>query len=196
MAGLDVIISQIDNSSKEKIEQIKADSDRECSKLLDEAAQEAEKKKADAENRAKTEGADIESRAISTAKLKVRQAVLSCKQEIISDTIDKAKKALLLKSDVEYFDILVKLVAKYARKEAGELILSKKDKDRAPSDLETKINAVINGGSLKLSNEVADINGGFILKYSQVEENCSIDALFDNAYDVLVDKVHEVLFSK
>lgn len=198
MAGLDVIISQIDNSSKEKIEQIKADSDRECSKIINEATQEAEKRLAEAKTRAQNESADIESRADSTAQLKIRQAVLSCKQELIADTIEKAKEALLSKGDAEYFDILVKIAVKYGRGEAGEIVLSEKDKGRVPSDFESRINSSLadKNGSLKLSSETADIKGGFILKYSQVEENCSINALFDNSYDVLVDKVNKVLFSK
>ncbi len=198
MAGLDVIISQIDNSSKEKIEQIKADSDRECSKIINEATQEAEKRLAEAKTRAQNESADIENRADSTAQLKIRQTLLSCKQKLISDTIKKAKETLLSKDVSEYFDILVKIAAKYGRGETGEIILSKNDKNRLPADFENRVNSALadKKGSLKLSADTADINGGFILKYSQVEENCSIDALFDNSYDVLVDKVNEVLFSK
>ena len=198
MAGVDVIISQIDNSSKEKIEQIRANSDRECSKIINEAEAEAKKRLAEAETRAKNESADIESRADSTAQLKIRQALLSCKQELISETIKKAKETILSKDVSEYFDILVKIAAKYGRSESGEMILSKADKSRVPSDFESRVNSALaeRKGSLKLSDTTADINGGFILKYSQVEENCSVDALFDNSYDALVDKVNEVLFSK
>ena len=46
------------------------------------------------------------------------------------------------------------------------------------------------------SVEAGDIiNGGFVLTYGGIEENCSIDALFDAAHEVLQDKVQEILFS-
>lgn len=51
------------------------------------------------------------------------------------------------------------------------------------------------GGVLELSREARDIDGGFILVYGGIEENCTIKALFDAQRDELSDKVHGLLFS-
>ena len=198
MAGLDVIINQINTSSKERIDEIQKNSDAECSKILDEAKALAQKKQKDIDERVKRNVQDIQDRADSTAQLKKRQALLACKQELIASMIEKSKKYFYEMPDTEYFSALVSVVEKYANNGNGEVYLSDKDLKRVPADFENKINeaAKKKGGSLKISKETRDIKGGFILKYDAVEENCSIAALFDNSYEILVDKLQEVLFSK
>ena len=39
------------------------------------------------------------------------------------------------------------------------------------------------------------MNGGFVLAYGGIEENCSIDALFEERADALSDAVRKILFS-
>ena len=45
-----------------------------------------------------------------------------------------------------------------------------------------------------MSEKAKEMDGGFILVYGGVEENCTIRAMFDANRDHLSDKVHEVLF--
>lgn len=51
------------------------------------------------------------------------------------------------------------------------------------------------GGSLTLMEEPKKIDGGFVLVYGGVEENCTFHALFAEKKDELSDKVHAMLFS-
>ncbi len=51
-------------------------------------------------------------------------------------------------------------------------------------------------GSLELDSEPADISDGFILKYGDIEENCTFDAIFDAKRDELRDLVNKNLFDK
>ncbi len=44
------------------------------------------------------------------------------------------------------------------------------------------------GGSLVLKKEPREIDGGFVLVYGGVEENCSAGALFASQRDELADK--------
>ena len=46
------------------------------------------------------------------------------------------------------------------------------------------------GGSLTVSGETRRMEGGFVLVYGGVEENCSFRALFDSRKDELQDKVN------
>jgi V/A-type H+-transporting ATPase subunit E len=48
--------------------------------------------------------------------------------------------------------------------------------------------------SLIISENTVTIDGGFILKYGDVEENCSFDALFSSAKEELSDRVNAILF--
>ena len=50
------------------------------------------------------------------------------------------------------------------------------------------------GGNLTISKESRNIDGGFVLVYGGIEENCSIQALFHSEREYLADKVHENLF--
>ena len=50
------------------------------------------------------------------------------------------------------------------------------------------------GGSLTLSDDTADIDSGFILRYGGIEENCSLKALFADRQEELQDLVHKLLF--
>lgn len=198
MAGLDVIIDQIQMSSKQRIDEIQKASEAECAKVLEEANFTARKKQEEADKRAERYTLDIKDRAVSTAQLKIRQAILACKQELIAETIEKAKDRFYKMPDAEYFDALVSVVEKYANSGNGELCLSEKDLKRLPADFESRVNEVAKkkGGSLRVSANAADIEGGFILKYTSIEENCSVEALFDNSGEILVDILQKVLFSE
>ena len=48
--------------------------------------------------------------------------------------------------------------------------------------------------SLKISREAREIEGGFVLSYGGIEENCSFDALFASAGEQLQDVVQKILF--
>ena len=75
-------------------------------------------------------------------------------------------------------------------------MLSEKDLSRVPSDFEDKANVVATkkGGTVELSKEAVNIDGGFILKYGNIEINSSIDALFEENEEKLVDIVNSTLF--
>ena len=48
--------------------------------------------------------------------------------------------------------------------------------------------------ALRVSNGNCDIDGGFILIYGGIEENCSFRAMLDANREHLADKVNELLF--
>ena len=66
----------------------------------------------------------------------------------------------------------------------------------APEGFSGKVRtaAAAKGGSLMLSPEPAEIDGGFLLIYGGVEENCGIKAIFDSVKDELSDQVKRMLF--
>lgn len=50
-------------------------------------------------------------------------------------------------------------------------------------------------GRLTLARQPARIDGGFILLYGDIEENCSFEALFSGAHEQLQDEVQRLLFT-
>ncbi len=198
MTGLEKITSQILEAGKSQGEEILKDAQTNADKIIAEAEAEAAKIKAASDEKVKAEKASAESRAKSSADLKKRQAVLLAKQEIITDIIAKAKAKLLALSDDEYFAMMEKLVAKSASAKSGQISFNAKDLARMPKDFEAKIASLAkaNGGELALSKDAANIDGGFVLIYGGIEENCSIDAMFNANKEDMADKVNSLLFGR
>ena len=135
-------------------------------------------------------------RAKSSSELKKRQAILAAKQSIIGNMLDKAYDAMVALPDEEYFQVIVKCLEKSVQPKSGEICFSGKDRKRLTPQTEKQIEqiAAAHGGSLKVSNGNCDIDGGFILIYGGIEENCSFRAMLDANREHLADKVNELLF--
>lgn len=141
--------------------------------------------------------AAIGAHAQSGAKLKQRQTLLSAKQQLIREIIQSAKDSLLELDDGAYFRLIFQMAAKFALPQQGKLILNEKDLGRAPKDFNAQLEAAVKaipGAALSLSDSTRPIDGGFVLDYDGIEENCSFDALFYSSQEDLQDKVQELLF--
>jgi V/A-type H+-transporting ATPase subunit E len=137
------------------------------------------------------------SRAESAAALQERKYILNAKQQIINDTISKARSTLINLPVLEYFDVIYRMIRKYAQNKQGNILFSANDKKRLPVDFNAKLQEALSGkkqASLMVADQEAVIDGGFILVYGEVEENCSFDALFSSAKEDLQDKVNAFLF--
>ena len=194
MTGLDKIISQILEDAGKEAQEISEKAKSEAEAVLAEAEEGC--KKIAAEKLA-GEATSYMERIKSSAELKKRQAVLLAKQQVITDMLEQAYEALLKKEGEEYFALIGKMLDKYVLPKTGEIYFSEKDLDRMPQGFEAVIEkaAVSKGGSLTLVKEPKNIDGGFILVYGGIEENCSFRALLAARRDELSDKVHAMLFS-
>ena len=111
--------------------------------------------------------------------------------------MNKTMDTLKSLPDEEYFDLILKMVSSYAQPQNGQIIFSKRDMERLPADFEQQLNQAIKsrGGSLTISSANRPIDGGFVLVYGDIEENCTFAAIFSSKHDILQDKVHEFLFA-
>lgn len=196
MTGLDTIVEQILNEARDQSAEILNKAKRQSENIIAQAQKEAEKVKASSDSRIHHEKTGGKSRAKSSSELKKRQAILKAKQEIIGEMMDKAYADILALPDDEYFAMVTKMLEKYALPKAGSIVFSDKDKARLPqgyADTVAKI-AEAHGGSLKVSDDTCDIEGGFVLIYGGIEENCSFKAMFNAEKEQLADKVNSFLF--
>ena len=184
MAGIDSILKRI-----------AAEADVAAEDILGKARSEADRIRAEAKEKAVGIGEesarecaqDVEEtgrRYASLADSKKRQAFLSAKQEMIA-------------SCEGYFGVMTKLLRKAVTGKDGTLYFSGKDLARMPSSFAEEASKIAReaGGSLTISKETRPMNGGFVLAYGGIEENCSIDALFEERADALSDAVRKILFS-
>ena len=191
MAGLDKIIGEIHAESDGLIREVLDRAQKEAAQIRSEA----EKKAGDSVERIRRESdarlADSKSRAQSAAALTKRQLLLQEKQNLIGEVLEKAKETFLALPE------LLALLKKNALSEQGEILLNERDRKRLPADFEKKAEeaAKAKGGSLRISEKTREIDGGLILVYEGIEQNCSVDALFETNIEMLQDKIQNILFA-
>lgn len=194
MSGLDKILEQIKSDCQSAIDKINSEAEMSVSENRQRIIKETERECENIRSKTKVECEDIIKRGKSSAELSKKQAMLGAKQKIISDLIQKSHTAILQLTDKEYFTIIEKMIEKNAHKnESGIIVFNLKDLERLPQDFDKKISALSNG-NLSLSENTANIDGGFVLIYGGIEENCSLNAIFSEKYDDLQDEVYSMLF--
>lgn len=196
MRGIEKIAAQIIGEAEEK----KAAIYEEIQHKIDELnAKTDEEIKAELErinNDTLREEGTLEELAGLAAQQKRRQAALSAKQEVIGEIINEAYDRLLKLDDERYFAVIKKMLEDNVLSEKGEIIFSARDRQRMPKDFEDVIKNVAfeKGGELVMSDEIRSIDGGFVLVYGGIEENCTFKAMLEASREELHDMVNGKLF--
>lgn len=199
MSSLEKILKHIEDNANNNSMEIIAKANAEADKIIKDAQVQANEIYTQKIEQSKSEAKAFISFEESSSALKKKQIILDTKQQIIKDLINKAKNNLINLPEKEYFDVILKMVKKYCMGKSGQIIFSKNDKNRLPENFDESLNETIsgkNGASLEISDESRAIDGGFILNYGDIEQNCSFDALFADKYDLLQDEVYKLLFDK
>lgn len=196
MRGIEKIAAQIIGEAEEKkaaiYEEIQHKIDELNAKTDEEIKAELERINDDT---LREEGT-LEELAGLAAQQKRRQAALSAKQEVIGEIINEAYERLLNLEDEKYFAVIKKMLEDNVLSEKGEIILSARDRQRMPKDFEDVIKnvALEKGGELVMSDEIRSIDGGFVLVYGGIEENCTFKAMLEASREELHDMVNGKLF--
>ena len=190
MNGLDRIIAEIAQDAKTAADQKRAEAKAAAERAIGRAREEAQAIEADAAQRAELEYKRIVARAHSTGEIAKKGVLLREKQRIIDGILKDTHVRLVGLADQEYFAFMGRLLNKYATEKGGAILLSPRDKGRVTAEF---VSAAEQKG-LTISDETRDIDGGFILSYGSIEENCSIAALMESERDRLHDVVKGFLF--
>lgn len=194
MTGLETILQQIADDAKAETEELLQTAKAEQEKLLTEAKAKAKETEQAAIALGEEQAKQIRERAESAAQMQRRNAVLACKQELISETIEQTKHALATAPDEQYFSVLVKLAGKFAAEGKAELRLNQKDLNRLPADFAEQLKVAAPQAEITVSDKPIDIKDGFLLVYGGIDINCTLDAVFDGAQAELSDAVSRILW--
>lgn len=195
MAGIEKITDQIIAKAKTEAEAVIADAKSQAADILNKANADAGKKVDGIKDKSDRDVKSYNDRVQSAGDLNHRRQLLNAKQEIITGMLDDAYDRLANLDDGKYFDMLITLIGPNAQGREGLIALNEKDLARIPSDFVKRADAAARekGGSLSLSDKAASIENGFVLIYGDIEENCSLRAIFDARRDELTDLVHSKL---
>lgn len=195
MSAEEKILQGILDDAKAQADKILSDGEAVCREITAQTEQMVKSYSATTTSNALISAKNIKQNAESAAELIVRDAKLAKRHSEIEKTLSIAKEKILSLSDKEYFSLLTSLAVKNARKgEEGTLILGKSDLKRNTEEfLKLLKQEEIN---VQISKTPADISGGFILKYGDIEYNFTIDAVINDKREVLEDKINSILFSE
>lgn len=191
MTSSEKILAGIAEESKAQADKINSDAEKQAAEFTaaarEEAESEAEKIKAEAEKKAEL----IINSGKSSAELLKRDTALKCRRGLIEKALITVADTVNAYSDKDYFDFLLTLIKKEKLNGKGEVYLSVKDKARDIAAFKSELSAL----DLTLSDTFADINGGFILKYGDIQINGELSALIHEKRDVLTDELNKALFN-
>jgi len=197
MTGLEKILYQIEEEAKSSAEKIIEEANKEAQAILTKADATCQEMKAAAEHKAAAVTEDILAKGRSAAAMQRKKDLLAAKQQVIGEVIDQAQKSLYKLEDAAYFALIEKMLEKYVLAETGEIRFNAVDQKRLPAGFDKKLAAIAQkkGGALAVSKETCDIDGGFLLVYGGIEENCSFAAMFAAEKESLQDKVYTLMFT-
>lgn len=191
MTSSEKILAGIAEESKAQADKINSDAEKQAADIIAaakaEAETDAEKIRADAEKKAEL----IINSGKSSAELLKRDTALKCRRELIEKALITVADTVNAYGDKDYFDFLLTLIKKEKLNGKGEVYLSVKDKARDTASFKSELSAL----DLTLSDTFADINGGFILKFGDIQINGELSALIHEKRDVLTDELNKALFN-
>ncbi len=191
MSGGDKILNSIKTDCDESIKAIEEKSAKRCEEIIAEGTKAAKKAADEAAAKAELQRQRTAASFKSSCELAKRNAMLNNRRKEIDKTFNAVSDYLLGLDDKNYFELLYKLAAKLSGKQ-GVLYLNKKDASRLPSDFAARLEQ--NGVKAEISNTTVDIDGGFILKCGDIEENMSITAILEASRDKIEDLINRELF--
>lgn len=194
MTGLEKIIAQINIDSENTAQSIIASCKAQCNSLIAEAKSEAQRILEEAEIRARKKAEDIIRNASSSAEQEKRKLILGAKQEIITSMTKASLEYLRNLTEDKYFEIILEMISKYHRPYQGKVSFNSYDMKRLSSDFIKKLTDVSHG-DLTISSTSANIDGGFIISYGDVDVNCSFQSLFNCNVEKISDTLARLLFS-
>ncbi len=195
MSGLDKIIADILAEGDKRYADILAQAEAEAAELRAESDAKAAKESERLLKQARDNANHVDELAVSSGNQAMRRERLASKIKIIDSVIGEAVETVLAYDDVRYFDAVKKVVLKNAAPKKGVLRLNTNDLARVPSGFLDDLNGALGAErALTLDDKTADIRGGAIIIYGEIEENCSFDAIAASMKDELRDKVAGLLF--
>ena len=187
MTGADKIIEKITRDALAKSEEILARAEAQAEQALAQAAAQAQGASGTAIAAAEEKAASDIAAARSRTAMTEKRILLQMKNEVIGQAIASALARLQALPEAEYFNMLARLAAEYAQPGPGVMRLAQRDLDRLPPDFSP--------AGVSISPQPAEIEGGFILAYGDIEQNCSFEALVSARLDDIKDALHAFIFA-
>lgn len=184
--SIESITTRIREEAGAYADEMIADAKVQAESLLGETRIEADKLMEEAKAAAERDSRLLIERRKSVAGLEARKMQLGAKQEIISESFDRALEKFRTLDEAEYYGFLSGLLSEFNE---GEIRLNEGDLERFGRRLESEF-----AGRLTVAKEPAAIKGGFLLKQGDVSINASAEKLIEDQKGKLTGEIAALLF--
>ena len=195
MKGTEKIIAHIQADAQAQVDAILAKCGEQCAAIRSEYEAKAQ---AAYEERLRVGKEECAAQTDSTnrlAQMEARKGVLALKQELISESFEKACGKIVALPQDQYVALLAKLAKEASVTGNERIVLNKRDKAAVGAAVAEKANALLGGGKLTVAEETGDFAGGLILRRDSIEVNCTAELLVKLCRDEMSAKVANVLFA-
>ena len=221
MTGLEKIIDRIIEDAKEKARVILEAAQADCRATAEKYAAEADDIRDRIADKAEKEGEAVIAKARSSAAMTRRNLLLAARGALLDEAFERAKKEVRDADFGKYRELLTALLTSALIEQAGaedesrslgdevmefdrfEVLFNAEDREKYGSavvEAARRAAARHIGGEradkVCLSDETADIDGGLILRYGDIEANCSLSMLMAGMREEIEQKVAAVLFAE
>lgn len=221
MTGLEKIIDRIIEDAKEKARAILEAAQNDCRATAEKYAAEADDIRDAIADKAEKEGEAVIAKARSAAAMTRRNLLLAARGALLDEAFERAKKEVRDADFGKYRELLTALLTSALIEQARaedesvslgdevmtfdtfEVLFNAEDKEKYGSAVveaarraAAKHIGAERADKLRLSDETADIDGGLILRYGDIEANCSLSMLMAGMREEAEQKVAAVLFAE
>lgn len=187
--SIDSILKRIEDEASAYSEQRLKEAEAEKERIIAEANEEANRIKDERKKASDNEAEQVILRKTSVAGLDSRQMILQTKQELIKESFDGAINHIINMKPDDYIDFIGRQIEPFKDKE-GEVLISLEDRKRYGAAISDKLQ----GTKLRLSDDIAKIKGGCIIRCGNILYNASIEEIIENDKSGMMTEISNLLF--
>ena len=200
MHNLDRLVARITSEARSKADDILRDADARCDALAGESRHKADEVYRMAVDRATQAAAEEERRAQISRSLDVRNAVLRAKGDMVDALMSEIPARIQSLPDQEYLALMKKMMIDAAPDGQVDVVVAEPDRNRINAAFVAAVQSELasrgRGSKLRLAGDPLQLTGGFILRASGLEIDCSLEAILAARGDELAPLVAEALLGR
>ena len=194
MKGTENIIAHIRADAQDRSDAILAQAEKQCAEIRSGYEKQAREvytgkiRAGVAETQDRVDGME------RIAQMEAKKGILALKQQMVSESFDKACEMLVNLPADQYTQLLAKLAAEGSATKEEELIFNERDRKSIGKTVTEKANRLLGGGKLTVSAETGTFAGGLVLRRGNIETKCTVELLVELCRDELSAEIAKVLF--
>jgi len=200
MNGAEKIKERIIDDARKRAEKIIEDAKLEAQAIIKDAEKQAFQRVAIMTENAKEEAVLYKQRFRAACEMDDKKNVLKMRQDAIDEAFSAALTEIAGLPDDKYSLFMEDVLLKAAKDEEGDIVMNKKDKQRLGKQFVDRVNAKFRTmgkkAMLKLAEEDLSSCGGFVIRYGEMEINCTLEVLLNMARPNLEAEVAAILFGE